>query len=64
MANDAHDFITVKNRRWCVGCGLFQNKRKAGASFPEAPTPCPRDTPRARQEDAKRREAQQKEERV
>jgi hypothetical protein len=42
-----HDWITVRNRRWCLGCDLFQS---TGAEQP-FPIPrvlaCPRTTPYA-----------------
>lgn len=44
----AHEFITVKNRRWCLGCDLFQQKQPTAAFFPTPRKPCPETTPHAR----------------
>lgn len=39
-----HEFIEVGNRRWCLGCDLFQQ----GAPFAKPPRgDCPRNTPYA-----------------
>lgn len=44
----AHDFIEVKDRRWCTCCNLFQSKSPTAAFFPTPRKLCPRDTPHAR----------------
>lgn len=48
-----HDFITVKDRRWCVCCDLFQ-QRKPGYHFREPTARCPRTTNYARRMDSQR----------
>lgn len=47
-----HDFVEVRNRRWCLNCDLFQHKGRGAAYFPKPPIPCPRDTKRAKDQDA------------
>ena len=47
-----HDFIEVKNRRWCIGCSTFQS-RDPGAEFPVQREDCARNTQRAIDEDAR-----------
>ena len=42
MKNE-HEFIEVGDRRWCVGCDLFQTRRTAWV--PTALPECPRNTP-------------------
>jgi hypothetical protein len=49
-AMKAHEFVTVKDRRWCLGCDLFQTKSQGAVFFPTPRNACPRDTPRARQQ--------------
>lgn len=44
----AHNFIEVKDRRWCTCCDLFQSKSPTAAYFPTPRNPCPRNTPHAR----------------
>lgn len=44
----AHDFVEVRDRRWCLCCDLFQTKSPTAAFFPTPRKLCPRDTPRAR----------------
>ncbi len=39
----AHEFIEVVNRRWCVGCDLYQSKSST-ASWREPLEECPRYT--------------------
>lgn len=48
-----HEFIEVGNRRWCVGCSLFQNRRGGAHPEPwrEPASACPRDTPWANDKD-------------
>jgi hypothetical protein len=41
-----HEWIEVGDRRWCLGCSLFQ--QRAGTAFPTPRTHCPRDTPYAK----------------
>lgn len=55
MTLSAHDFIEVKDRRWCICCDLFQQKEPGAAFFPTPRNPCPRNTPYAEMMD--RREA-------
>jgi hypothetical protein len=40
-----HELIEIGNRRWCVTCGLFQQKRSNG--FPQLMHACQRITPYA-----------------
>lgn len=45
-----HEWIEVGNRRWCVGCSLFQWKSQEGVPWQPRSRglqPCPRDTPYA-----------------
>jgi len=37
----AHEFVEVKDRRWCVRCDLFQMKGKNAAFFPTPRDGCP-----------------------
>jgi hypothetical protein len=48
----SHDFIEVGNRRWCVGCDLYQQKERSAVYFPTPAKSCPRNTPLAREQDA------------
>lgn len=50
----AHEFVEVRDRRWCLCCDLFQQKAKGAAFFPTPRKPCPRDTRRARLQDEER----------
>lgn len=54
----AHDFIEVKDRRWCLCCDLFQQKPKDAAFFPVPRNPCPRNTPYAAMQDKREQEAE------
>jgi hypothetical protein len=42
-----HEWITVGRRRWCKCCEAYQ--MLDGAWHPAAPTPCPANTPYARE---------------
>lgn len=44
-----HEFIEVGNRRWCLGCSMFQNRRGGAHPEPwrEPASECPRNTPYA-----------------
>lgn len=42
-----HEFIEVGNRRWCMGCSLFQ-MRRPGSPWHVPASNCPRETPYAR----------------
>lgn len=35
-----HEWIEVKNRRWCIRCDCWQQKARVDAKFWKAP-PCP-----------------------
>jgi len=35
-----HEWIEVRDRRWCVRCDCFQSKPNAGAKFWETKDPC------------------------
>jgi len=39
-----HEWITVKARRWCVGCSAFQIGRSDISWVPAVPAVCPRTT--------------------
>jgi hypothetical protein len=55
MYRKDHEWIEVRHRRWCVGCDAFQYRvanRKEWAGI--VPKFCPRNTPRARQQDRSR----------
>lgn len=43
----AHEWLEVGDRRWCLGCDLFQVRPKGHAFFPTPRKPCPRNTPYA-----------------
>ena len=45
-----HELLTVRNRRWCLGCDLLQQRGKN--DWPAIKADCPRDTVRARHADA------------
>lgn len=42
-----HEFVEVRNRRWCLGCDLFQQKPHTSNPFPTSRNGCPENTPRA-----------------
>ena len=48
--NRPHEWIEVLDRRWCVGCDLFQ-KRAGGNTWKPIDENCSRHTPYARQID-------------
>lgn len=56
-----HEFVTVKDRRWCLGCDLFQTHKvisNMGLRCGWVPIkygPCPRNTPYAQQSTDKRK---------
>jgi hypothetical protein len=50
---DGHELIEVGNRRWCVTCDLFQQRRANG--WPSLLMPCRRDTPYAQWLERKKR---------
>lgn len=47
----AHEFITIGNRRWCLGCDLFQQRSDRAVDFAKPSKGCARSTPRARADD-------------
>lgn len=51
MSGD-HEFIEVKDRRWCLGCKLYQSKPKGAVYFPTPQHICPRNTRHAMERDA------------
>ena len=47
-----HEFVEVGNRRWCLGCDLFQRRDPPGYKpFPMPRNECPRSTPYAYEKD-------------
>jgi hypothetical protein len=55
-----HEWITVLNRRWCLGCDAFQSRRDAGPMTqwkPSVAAECQRYTPFAKNQDALSMEA-------
>ena len=49
-----HEFIEVGNRRWCLGCDLFQQKDWIASPFPSPRSDCPCNTPYAKKRDGSR----------
>ncbi len=50
---NAHEWIEVKGRRWCIGCDAFQRRGDTiyRQWMPEISDECPRNTPAARERD-------------
>jgi len=53
---NAHEWIEVKHRRWCVGCDAMQRAARHALGLPsfwqpDIPTECPRNTFVAREAD-------------
>jgi hypothetical protein len=48
-----HEWLEVGDRRWCLGCSLFQAKPKGAVYFPTPRKPCPRNTPYAHEKDSR-----------
>jgi hypothetical protein len=49
---NAHEWMEVKGRRWCVGCDELQRRHTHGDAWePEITDECPRTTPAARERD-------------
>lgn len=47
-----HGWIEVLNRRWCVCCTAFQQRKASDGPWPAINQVCPRTTPYARNKDA------------
>ena len=43
----AHEWIEVLNRRWCVCCTAYQQRRDDWAPWPAIKRECPQNTPYA-----------------
>ena len=51
-----HEWLTVGARRWCLGCDVWQRRRR-GEDWPPVLAGCPRSTPYAWREDQQKRTA-------
>lgn len=47
-----HEWIEVLNRRWCVCCSAFQQRKSASEPWRETKYPCANDTPYAHNKNA------------
>lgn len=50
-----HEWVTLRERRWCLGCYAFGTRRAETDPWSRSSLMCPRNTPRARREDDARK---------